>query len=151
MALTDKDVRSLQRRATGACVSRDASVPSQTAFPYSLEFAAGATTLAEGDAITISNVEGTRPAFAVGGMYRVRGHYTLRSAAEATLLLSVTATASNEGCTTGIERASIKVQRGSGEFDLATTIPYEGHPHVSFYANGSNAGGVYFGKDSFLR
>lgn len=63
----------------------------------------------------------------------------------------VTATKPGDGCTREIHEAHVRVTRGSGTFKLTNKIVYEGQPHVTFYVGGQNAGGVYFGKDAFLK
>ena len=57
---------------------------------------------------------------------------------EAELGFTVTATRPGEGCThNGSALGSKKITRGSGTFELATPIPYDGYPHVSFYVKGN--------------
>ena len=124
----------------------DVSIPAGTRFPYTVPFERGASNFKPGDRIVIREVRGTRKAFEPGGIYRVVGEYTLGSAAEAQLALSVTAVRRGEGCTSGNQRGTQSVTRGSGTFDLAVVMPYPGHPHLTFYVAGRNAGGVYFGK-----
>jgi len=124
----------------------DISIPEGTKFPYTVPYELGASSLKSGDRIVIREVRGTRPTFEPGGIYRVVGEYTFGSAAEASLALSVTAVRRGEGCTSGPGRGTQKVIRGSGTFDLVSVMPYPGHPHVTFYVSGNNAGGVYFGK-----
>ena len=68
-------------------------------------------------------------------------YYTLASADEANLAFNVTAIEPGDGCTSGNNRGSVHVSRGSGTFELANSIPYRGHPHVSFYIKGAGAGG----------
>lgn len=51
----------------------------------------------------------------------------------------------------GNSRGSIRASKGSGEFELATVVPYQGKPHVTFYVDGQNGGGVYFGKGASLK
>jgi hypothetical protein len=122
----------------------DASVPSGTAFPFVIHYAAAPPDTRAGDAITITEVRGTSPVLTVGGMYLVRGTYTLASAPDAELGFHVTATRPGEGCTNGNGRESQTIARGSGSFELATRVVYEGRPHVSFYVAGQGSGGVYF-------
>lgn len=129
----------------------DTDFPDNTAFRYAVDYELGATNVKTDDQIVINEVRGTEPSFEVGGIYLVKGRYTLASAPNATLLLSVTATERGEGCTSGNGRASVQVDKGAGVFELAAPIPYPGQPHVTFYVNGANAGGVYFGKDRFLK
>ena len=141
-------------RATSAACAHvyDIDVPATTQFPSSVAFDVGRTSLRAQDRIVITEVRGTRSDLAVGGMYLVRGEYTLSSASEAVINFSVTATSPGDGCTQGNPRAHQNVKRGSGTFELANVISYPGHPHVSFYVDGHGSGGVYFGKgDTLLR
>lgn len=136
-------------RSARTCV--DVNVPTSTQFPFVLDVERGSTSTKAGDAIEIQEVRGTRPQLEQGGTYLVRGTYTLSSADEATLLFSVTAERPGEGCTSGNSRGSIRASKGSGEFELATVVPYQGKPHVTFYVDGQNGGGVYFGKGASLK
>jgi hypothetical protein len=129
----------------------DTSFPADTRFPYSVKYELGVSNLKLSDRIVIKEVRGTRPKFEEGGIYRVRGEYTLGSAAEAKLALNVTAVRRGEGCTSGNRRGDQKVLRGSGTFELAAPMPYHGYPHLTFYIDGKNAGGTYFGKGQFLK
>jgi hypothetical protein len=122
----------------------DASVPSDTGFPFVVQYDAAPPDTRAGDAISITEVRGTSPGLTVGGMYLVRGTYTLASAPDATLGFFVTATRRGEGCTNDNGRARQKITRGSGSFELATRVAYDGRPHVSFYVAGQGSGGVYF-------
>jgi hypothetical protein len=137
-------------RGEERCRPIDASVPTQTQFPHAVDFELGRTNLRSGDRVDIKEVRGTRPGFEKGGMYVVRGEYTLVSADQASLGFSVTASQRGEGCTTGNGRATQVVQRGSGTFELTTAIVYEGYPHVSLYVDGNGIGGVYIGKGQYL-
>lgn len=132
-----------------ACV--DVNVPPSTQFPFVVDVERGSTSIKAGDAIEIREVRGTRQKLERGGIYLVRGSYTLGSADEARLLFSVTAERPGEGCTSGNSRGSMRVSKGSGVFELATVVPYQGKPHVTFYVDGQNGGGVYFGKGELLK
>jgi hypothetical protein len=135
-----------QSRPPGCERVVDASIPEGTKFPYTVPHEIGSSSLKLGDRILIREVRGTRPRFEVGGIYKVIGEYTLASAAEARLALSVTAVRRGDGCTFGNGRGTRRVVRGSGTFDLAAVMPYAGHPHLTFYVVGRNSGGIYFGK-----
>ena len=103
------------------------------------------------DRIVITEVRGTRPDFAVGGVYLVRGEYTLASVDSGAVGLFVAATRPGEGCTEGNQRGYAQVMRGSGKFELATRIVYPGYLHVSLYDGyGHGLGEMYFGKAAFL-
>lgn len=113
-------------------------------------FAIRDNNLHDGDVIAVDEVRGTVPRFEVGGVYRVRGHYTLASAAEAELgFTTMTQTAGY--CATSSGRDSVMLERGSGTFELTTTIPYEGFPHLSFFIDHAAHGGVVFGKTAGVR
>ena len=136
----------------GQCAKTiDVTIPVGTQMTSAVPFELGRTNTRPGDRITITDVHGTRGDFAIDGTYVVRGEYTLASADEATLGFMVTAITAGEGCTTGNNRGTVHVSRGSGTFELANSIPYRGYPHVSFYIQGQGSGGVYFGKDDFLQ
>lgn len=123
----------------------DTSIGLGTEFPYVVEYERSADTIGAGDRIRVTEVRGTRPRFERGGIYLVKGEYTLSSADEARLLFSVTAEGPG-GCTKGNPRGAQNVARGSGTFELAAPFPYDGKPHVTFYVRGSNAGGVYLAQ-----
>src|SRR5438105_13921954 len=77
---------------SGACaIQHDVTVPSGTMFDASVPFDIGETHLTGGDRIVIQEVRGTSPSLAVNGLYVVRGEYTLASADEAEVSLTVTA------------------------------------------------------------
>src|SRR5579859_5759740 len=76
-----------QRAASSASSGRcahvdDDSVPPATRFAYDIPFDTGHSSLRDGDRIVITEVHGTKPDFAEGGMYLVRGTYNLASADE---------------------------------------------------------------------
>jgi hypothetical protein len=140
------------RYASGRCKKVfDVTVPDDTQFPYTLEFELGRSDLRARDEIVIKEVLGTRPQFEVGGIYLVRGTYVLDSVDEARLSFTVTATRAGEGCTGGNPRGALKVRRGKGTFEVASPIAYAGYPHIWFRTGNTSAGGVYFGRDPFLK
>ena len=149
--MADRESRTDAAQRAGCTNSIDVNIDPATQFRDVVAFEVGKTDVRSGDRIAITEVRGTRPDFAVGGVYLVRGEYTLASADDASLGFSVTATQSGEGCTHGNSRGSKTITRGSGSFELATPIPYTGYPHVSFYVKGNGSGGVYFGKGEFLQ
>jgi len=130
----------------------DLSFAADTSFPHEVVFEIGAVEFRAGDSITITEIRGTRKEFSVGGIYLVKGTYSLASRDEATILFSVTAMKPGGGHATGLERARAVVERGTGTFEVATKMAYEGHPHLTFYPRpkGSGFGGVYFGSGPFL-
>jgi hypothetical protein len=118
-----------------------------------VEYELGDATFQTGDAITIAEIQGDRSSFQSGGLYRVRGSYTLASRDRATLAFFFTATERGQGSTREGPKATIEVARGSGSFELIREMPYAGWPHISFYpaGGGSSFGGVYFGKGATLK
>jgi outer membrane murein-binding lipoprotein Lpp len=154
------------RRATDAMHAattncKDVSIPSGTEINIPVAFDLGRTTTHGGDQITITDIRGTRGEFAVGGIYLVRGEYTLASADEAILGFGVGAVDVADACTFGNTRGRQRVTRGSGKFELATTFVHRGYPGISFFAAGvdgsggrlvgAGSGGVQFGKGEFLQ
>jgi hypothetical protein len=136
-----------KRIASAGC--KDVSIPSGTQIDIPVAFEAGTAKMQPGDRITITEVRGTRGDFAIGGAYLVRGEYTLASADEATLGLSVGATDPTDACTSNNNRGRQHVSRGSGKFELATTFVHSGYPGVSFFIDGvDGSGGRLFGKGS---
>ncbi len=133
------------------CTPLDTTFPNKTTFDNAVAFDVGRSDVHGGDRIVITDVHGTAPELAQHGVYVVRGEYTLASADEAAITFTVTATNPNEGCTKDNPRARQTVKKGSGKFEVATTVAYQGHPHVWFdVGNNVSGGGVYFGKGDFL-
>jgi hypothetical protein len=100
---------------------------------------------AGGDSITIQEVLSSSPALAAGDTVRVRGVYTLQSAASA--LLAISLTVNVPGVVTATSPSSrTTINGGSGTFDLAYQLDQPGALHVTFYSasTGSSFGGVYF-------
>jgi hypothetical protein len=140
-----------RERKPGEAVLID--VPEDTEFPIAIAYQQGDRDFLPGDDITLTEVRGTTADFDVGTLFLVKGKYTLQSRDEASLLLSVTATRTGEGKTSGNRRGRLTIRRGSGEFELATEMAFVGYPHVTLYdkPGGQPFGGVYFGKgDSVL-
>ena len=129
----------------------DDSVAPGTVFSHDVSFEIGATDLPPGDSIRILQVLGTASTFEVGGVYRVRGEYTLQSADDARIALTVSATEPGFGCTHGNGSNVAHVVRGTGTFEVSSPILYEGNPHVYFTGLPSKTTGVYFGRGAFLR
>jgi len=131
----------------------DVSVPVATMFDAQVPFQMGETHLRDGDRIVIHDVHGTIPSLAVNGMYTVRGEYTLASADEAEISFTVRARRKGDGCTNGGHNHFV-VKRGSGTFELATRIAYEGDASISFFrlhesgptTRDHEIGAVYFGS-----
>lgn len=131
----------------------DITFPETTRFPHEVSFGVGESDVRHhrGDKIVIREVRGTRATFEVGGIYLVRGEYTLRSVDKAVLVFSTTARLPGEGCTKGNPRGRVAITRGSGTFEVASPIPYLGYPHIWFRVRDESAGGVYFGSGAFLK
>ncbi len=149
----------MMRAASANC--KDVSIPIGAQINLPVAFDVGKTSMHGGDRITITEVLGSRSDFAVGGVYLVRGDYTLASADEATLGFSIGAIDPADACTFGNNRGRQHVARGSGKFELATTIVHRGYPGVSFFVEGvdgsggrlfgAGSGSVQFGKGDFLQ
>jgi beta-lactamase regulating signal transducer with metallopeptidase domain len=103
-----------------------------------------------GDSIVITEVRGTSDHFEVDGTYQVTGTYTLASHDSAALAFSVTAKDPKNGWGNWGEKQTMTLKKGSGRFTLTERMNCEGYPHISFYGDGSNFGGVYFGTDSWI-
>jgi hypothetical protein len=98
----------------------------------------GQTWLPLGDSIEITSVERT------DDQITVKGHYTLASHDTALLALYITSSYS-----TGFpedKKQTIKISRGSGDFELIHPHLVVGLPHVSMYGNnGHPFAAIYFG------
>ena len=121
--------------AAPASKSADSVIPFETGFVLDKSGAA--------DSVTIDEVKGDREGFVADGTYAVRGHYELRSAAEALLAVYVT-----NGRTDEDAKGQLRVVQGTGTFELRFKILAPGYPHVTFYPEGGGAGfaGTYFGS-----
>ena len=123
-------------------------------FPHVLPFQIGLKEFENGDTIEILDIRGTKETFELGETYTVRGTYTLQSHDEATLAYFIS---TRENVTTRIGPSQrIKIEKGTGTFELRNTFQAAGWPHISFYPapntpNGSSFGGVYFGSGEWLR
>ncbi len=111
-----------------------------------VEFTQGANTLKEGNSIVLNEVMASSPYFAAGDVITVAGQYTLSTQPNARLALFVTATHGG-GRSSITKEQQVQVSEGSGSFQLTSTIPYQGSPHLTFYdiTTGSPIGGIYFG------
>ena len=99
-----------------------------------------------GDSIVIEQVVAASPNLAVGDKVTVRGHYVLKSEAEARLCLYL-ATSDSVGAEPIVPTQTTKIARGAGSFELAEVVKHPGHLHLSFYQvpSGTRFGSVYFG------
>ena len=111
-----------------------------------IPFVLGPKKFKAGDAIVIEQVLANSPNLAAGDRVVVRGQYLLASKERATLLLALT---QPEGA--GRESVSpaqmMKVERGTGAFELAYEVKHTGVLNLTLYgfADGKPFGGVYFG------
>jgi hypothetical protein len=115
-----------------------------------LQIQLGKTSVHPGDSLVITEVRGTSDKFEVDGTYQVKGTYTLTSHDTATLALSVTAKDPKNGWGNWGGKQTITIKKGSGTFTLTERMGCEGYPHVSFYGDGGDFGGVYFGTGSWI-
>ena len=149
------NIRATPTAGTETCaVTHDVTVPPATMFDAQVPFRIGETHLHDGDRIVIDDVRGTSPSLAINGMYVVRGEYTLASADEAELSFTVRSRRAGDGCTSGNGDGHLVVKRGSGKFELATRVAYEGDASISFFrlhergptTRAHELGAVYFGS-----
>ncbi len=105
----------------------------------SMSFHVGQTWFPEGDSIEITSVEQTED------QMTVKGHYNLVSHGTASLAFNITTTNST-GFPEG-EKQSIKISKGTGDFELIHPHLVVGLPHISMYANGHSFAAIYFGDE----
>ena len=100
-----------------------------------------------GDLIELLEVTATSTKFEVGETVTVKGRYTLASHPVANVSLFVTQTEGDGKSQPGALQR-MKVEAGTGEFELTIQIQHAGYLHVTFYpvGGGRGFGGVYFGK-----
>jgi hypothetical protein len=112
-----------------------------------ISFVLGPKKFKTGDAIVIEQVLANSPNLAAGDRVVVRGQYLLASKENATLLLTLTQT---EGAVKESVSPTqmMKLERGTGAFELAYEVKHTGALHLTFYggADGKPFGGVYFGS-----
>ena len=111
-----------------------------------VRFETGWEEFAYGDSITLTEVRGNHIVFDAGGVYRLRGKYTLGSRDEAILAVAVLG-----GDTIG---DSTRVTRGSGTFELAYICTSDGQPYLSFRPVGEESrpfGIVFLGTGDTVR
>ncbi|MEO6568922.1 MAG: hypothetical protein ABIO94_09185 [Opitutaceae bacterium] len=99
-----------------------------------------------GDSITIQDVVASSAEMKVGDTVIVRGSYSLKSKPSGALGFFLT-TKGPSAATAISPGQQMKIEAGSGTFELKHVIPAEGSLHISFYPepSGSSFGGVYFG------
>jgi hypothetical protein len=119
-------------------------------FRHSVPFEIGRTEVVDGNAITIEEVRGTRPAIEVGGMYIVTGTYKF-AADDGKLYFWQTA---NNWDNTGpiLDTQFVRVKKGEGRFALLHDMPGPGWFHLELKADdGREVADVYFGHGETLR
>ena len=116
------------------CILWTASVFSDPAVQQKIiQVKEGVRFFRDGDSITITEVKVTLSDLKAGGKLIVKGHYALSSMQKASLFLSVTDT---KGPGKGEIRPEqkIDISAGQSEFELSTTLEYDGYLHVTFYS-----------------
>lgn len=129
------------------CILWAASAFSDTATQQKIiQVTVGVKFFKDGDSITITEVKATSPDLKTGDKVIVKGHYALSSKPKASLSLFAT---DKKGPGKGEIRPEqkIDISAGQGEFELSTTLEYDGYLHVTFYSvtDGKPFGGLYFG------
>lgn len=109
-------------------------------FKFDVPFKLGKSEFIDGDEIAISSIKGTS-ADMQGGMYCIRGSYTLASHDQAHIGAFVTPADSNEGVGPINPAQFAAVQKGSGTFTLLLPVSIRGWPHVSFYSESDDSAG----------
>ena len=109
-----------------------------------VQFTTGVNLFKPGDLITITKVQSTSPDMKLGDTVSVEGTYSLASAQNAMVGLSVTFTNSNLVQTNSIP---LRVSGPSGTFTLTTPIEAEGYLNVRIFSErgGTPLGKIYFG------
>src|ERR1051326_1427916 len=100
---------------------------------------------AAGDSIVIEEVIASSPRMEIGDTVIVRGRYHLQSKPRASLGFFL-ATKGPSDPTPIAPQQQLKINQGSGTFELKHVVPAEGYLHISFYPlpGGPSFGGVYF-------
>ncbi len=115
---------------TGCATSPFYDVAAQ--FKYRVPVEIGRSEVADGNAIEIQEVWGTRPLIEVGGEYLVRGRYRLKAFKKGVVFLYQIADGwKNSGSDTDL--LCVKVREGEGTFTLLHSFPGPGFLHVSLH------------------
>ena len=124
--------------------------------PYDLSHvvnvAIGRTVVQPGDQIVIDAIHGTSDKIAAGNVYRVDGHYTLKSKETANVAVCVTNVDMKSH--PAIKNDSVTIARGDGTFTVYFYMWHDGDPYINFYSSNKTDSfdGVYFnGKDDWAR
>jgi len=118
-------------------------------FRHRVPFEIGRTEIADGNAITIEEVRGTRPAIEVGGMYIVTGTYKF-AADDGRLYFWQTAKNWNN---TGpnLDTQVARLRKGEGRFALLHDMRGAGYFHLVLRTDdGREVADVYFGHGETL-
>ena len=141
--------------AVSSCASahQARSAPLDAQFSHRVSFEIGHTEAADGNAITIEEMWGTRPTIEVGGSYIVKGTYKLTAADEGDLVFWETAKGwHNSG--PNMDTQVMHVRQGEGKFALLHDMPGPGYFHLVLHAGkGSErttVADVYFGRGETL-
>lgn len=106
----------------------------------------------DGDVIEITDVRATSVRLEQGDSVTVSGRFQLQSHDDAHLSLYLTATEGDGR--SGVDKSqTMHVDKGTGKFELKTTIRNRGVLHLTFYdaRSGRPFGGVYFGTPSQMK
>ncbi len=141
--------------AVSSCASahQARSAPLGAQFSHRVAFEIGHAEVADGNAITIEEVWGTRPTIEVGGSYIVKGTYKLTAADEGQLVFWETAKGwHNSG--PNIDTQVMRVRQGAGRFLLLHAMPGPGYFHLVLHAGEGRerktVADVYFGHGETL-
>ncbi len=117
-------------------------------FNFNVPFQLGWSYFPPGDSIKIAQVLGTKPTIKIGGMYLIRGTYTLKSASQALLATWVTVdNYSKSWAPSAIPQQCYTVNAGTANYILVLPVNQPGWPHVAFYP--APGGGVVSGTQYF--
>lgn len=133
----------------GSCASSQPFGPVGEQFRHRVPYEIGRTEVVAGNAITIEEVWGTRPAIEVGGSYVVTGTYLLAADSGELIFWQTAKNRDNTG--PNIDTQSIRVPRGEGRFALLHDVPGPGYFHLVLVAeDGREVADVYFGHGETL-
>jgi len=113
--------------------------------PRTTPFVLGPLRFPEGDRIRIEEVLATSPDLDLGDRVIVRGSYALGSRERAVLALAMSPVRPSEGMKGSLPESVTAVTKGAGRFELECVVLVRGALHVSFYDEGTEFGGLYFG------
>ncbi|MDP0496006.1 MAG: hypothetical protein Q7Q73_07325 [Verrucomicrobiota bacterium JB024] len=110
-------------------------------------YTVGPSAFLPGDFIEVESVEASNDDFEKGDTVVVRGRYRLESQEAASILFTVTS--NDPKPIPNTPEQWMRIQRGSGTFELRLKLPADGYPHLGFYPKGSGTGfgSLYFGTE----